>query len=71
MSSVVDKSIHANQTFFQAEVKLQKSRATAVIDDYTKIRFVKTKDQVVDGKPSPAKLPGSDMVTEGKQGSQS
>lgn len=54
----------------QAEVKLQKSRATAVIDDYTKIRFVKTKNPVVDVDLSAAKLPESSKFVEVKQESQ-
>lgn len=51
----------------QAEVKLKKSRATAVIDDYTKMRFVRTKDQVVDGDLPAVKSPDSDKVVEAKQ----
>lgn len=49
---------------FQAEDKLKKSRATAVIDDYTKIRFMKTKDPVLDGDVLSAKLPDNGKVAE-------
>ncbi|XP_050739721.1 lysophospholipid acyltransferase 7-like [Eriocheir sinensis] len=58
---------YINLILGKAEVKLKKSRATAVIDDYTKMRFVRTKDQVVDGDLPAVKPPDSDKVVEAKQ----
>lgn len=55
-----------NLTFyFQAEYKLKKSRATAIIDEHTKMRFVKTKD-VTDGEAVTAPADCNGEVIEAK-----
>ncbi|XP_042217763.1 lysophospholipid acyltransferase 7-like isoform X3 [Homarus americanus] len=46
---------YVNLIVGKAAHKLKKSRATAVIDDYTKMRFVKTKEVDADGKVMTAK----------------
>ncbi|XP_071547166.1 lysophospholipid acyltransferase 7 [Panulirus ornatus] len=45
---------YINLILSKAEHKLKKSRATAIIDEHTKMRFVKTKDAVVDGEANTA-----------------
>ncbi|XP_045138233.1 lysophospholipid acyltransferase 7-like [Portunus trituberculatus] len=61
---------YINLILGKAEDKLKKSRATAVIDDYTKMRFIKTKDPVVDGGVQSAKLPGDSKVVGASKKSQ-
>ncbi|XP_069942145.1 lysophospholipid acyltransferase 7 [Cherax quadricarinatus] len=41
---------YVNLIVGKAEHKLKKSRATAIIDEHTKMRYVKTKEVVVDGE---------------------
>lgn len=41
-----------------------------MIDDYTKMRFIKTKDPVADGGVRSAKLPGDGKVAEARKESQ-
>ena len=38
-----------------------------MIDDYTKMRFIKTKEPVLDAQVSPPKVPDEGKVTEGKK----